>query len=93
MLYIDWITIGDVTLGFYGLAKMNGSLENGQMVWTTENVALKSITRLHDLPTDLNKLMETAKTQIGCSNIWMRQWGAPDVESDNPDEGEMVFES
>jgi hypothetical protein len=63
------------------------------MVWTTENVALKSITRLHDLPTDLNKLMETAKTQIGCSNIWMRQWGAPDVESDNPDEGEMVFES
>jgi hypothetical protein len=93
MLYIDWITIGDVTLGFYGLTKMTGSLENERIVWATENVELKSITRLHDPPTDLNKLMETAKTQTGCSNTWMRQWGAPDVESDSPDEDEMVFKS
>jgi hypothetical protein len=94
MLYIDWIRIADVTLGFFAVGKMTGLVEDAKIEWTTDNVELKSIIRLHNLPNDLEKMTESAKAQTGCQNIWLRQWYSADEEgAGEPDDGEMLFQS
>ncbi len=74
MVYIDFVPLGSMTLGYYGLTQVIGKPTDDAIVWQSENVALKSIVELRQLPDDYAKLKERAEKETGCCNFWVRQY-------------------
>jgi hypothetical protein len=92
VLYIDWIMLGEVIVGYYGKARLAGVVGGEEITWTANNVELVSLVELHNLPGDLTNLVQTAKDQTGCPNSWTREWIPSDGGSNNAHNGELLFE-
>jgi hypothetical protein len=72
LLYIDFLKLGSVTIGYYGLAHVVGTRSEGKIEWKSENLTLKSMTQLHSLPQQYEQLKETAQKETGCKNAIAR---------------------
>ena len=71
LLYVDFLKLGNVTIGYYGLAHVIGTCREDKIEWKSENVTLKSITRLHSFQ-QYEQLKEAARKETGCTNIAAR---------------------
>jgi len=72
LLYIDFLRLGSVTVGYYGLAHVVGTLCEDKIEWKSENVVLKGMTQLYSLPQQYEQLKETAQKETGCKNVVAR---------------------
>jgi hypothetical protein len=80
MIYMDYLPLGDVMLGYYGVSKVTGTLSGEQIEWNTDNVELKNIVRLYRFPEDFEKLREQAQKETGCGMVWHREFAKGELE-------------
>lgn len=73
MVYVNYLVLGDVTLGFYGLARMDIEKNNNGLVeLKTDNVVLKGMTQLRSFSGQYEELITAAKKETGCQNVFSR---------------------
>jgi hypothetical protein len=74
MLYINFFEIGDVTLGYFGVAAATGERSGNRIHWKAGNIRLIRVAQLRHLPQDYERMIEAAKRDTGCPNFWARKY-------------------
>jgi hypothetical protein len=72
MIYVDFIILGSVVIGYYGQMHMTANHCEGRTEWNADNVVLKGMTQLHSFPQQYEELIATAKKETGCENVFAR---------------------
>jgi hypothetical protein len=71
-LYADAFRLGDIIVGFTGIARYVGQNAGESIVWKTSSVVLKRMSLLKTLPEDYIKMIETSKRETGCQAVLSR---------------------
>jgi hypothetical protein len=69
-IYVDYLLLGSVAIGYYGLTHVVGNCREDQIEWNTESVALKCMKQLHSFPKQYEEMIEAARRETGCQNIF-----------------------
>jgi hypothetical protein len=73
VLYVDFVKLGSIAIGYYGLANVVGRRTDARVEWEGENVILKHMTLLHSLPVQYPKLIDDARRETECQSVFARQ--------------------
>lgn len=74
MLYLDYLPLGEITLGYYGVGYVNATIVGDQVEWKTDNVILEGCVQLHHFPEDFERLIKSVSNEQGCELIWHRHY-------------------
>jgi hypothetical protein len=72
VLYADVFRLGEIIVGFAGLARYVGQNAGESIVWKASSVLLKQMSILKTLPDDYVKMIETSKRETGCQAVLSR---------------------
>jgi hypothetical protein len=79
-IYADFIEIGTVKLAYYGMVMFSGAPSQEDVKWQSEDVYLKKIVLLRSVPEDYELLIENAKRETGCDNVFRGDLNRPIVK-------------
>ncbi len=80
VLYADAFRLGEVIVGFSGLARCVGQKAGESIVWKASSFVLKRMSVLKTLPNDYINMIETSKRETGCQAIMSRTIEEPRVD-------------
>lgn len=68
---VDFVTLGNITIGYYGLAHLTGVRSNDEIRWhaARDGFALKGVEAVHATRENYERFFERAKQSTGCSNL------------------------
>jgi len=68
---VDFLTLGNVTIGYYGLAHLTGVRSDNEMRWhaARDGFALRGVEAIHATLENYERFFERAKHSTGCSNL------------------------
>jgi hypothetical protein len=74
MLYIDYIELGGITLAYFGVASVIGTVGDVEIVWQAKTLSLKKIAQIRLGRVQYDQMAEAAAKEMGCVNIWKQEF-------------------
>lgn len=71
MLYINFITIGDITIGYYAVASMTAERHPDKISWKSKSLEPRGIKVLSDFPDDYAAFVDQAKRTTNISSAFV----------------------
>lgn len=73
MVYVDWMQLGEVTLGFYGVCTVIKASDQDGEVWKFNDFKLQELLPVKPGEEGVEWLKARASERSGCDGIWARQ--------------------
>jgi hypothetical protein len=70
VLYADFLTLGPVAIGYYGVGSFLGAQKGNYIEWKCERIELKRIMRFNTFPKEYEQMLESAQAEVKHQGRW-----------------------